>query len=408
MNFERFVAGRISLQSRRTFSRLVVRLAVSAVALSIGVMLISIAVVLGFKAEIKNKIIGFAAPIQVTKFRFNESFEFDPVRLDTAMMRRLHQVEGVTHVQPFATKAGIAKAEKEIEGIVTKGVDTTYDWSFLKQNMVAGGALDSLGSERPSEGIVISRYLADRLLLEVGDELILYFVQQPPRARKLTIQGIYATDLEDVDRVYCLIDLRHVRKLNNWEENQIAGYEVFTQANDRSTIAATQERVFSQLEPNLNAQSVQQRFPQLFDWLSLLDVNVQIILTLMVLVAGINMVTALLIMILERTPMIGLLKSLGATNRSVRTIFVYNAAWLIGLGILVGNGLALALLGLQTSFGIITLPAESYYITTVPIHFSVPAWLAVNLGTLLVCTLVMIVPTAYISRIDPVRALRFD
>lgn len=406
MNFERFVAWRISLQSKRSFSRLVVRLAIAAIALSISVMLVSLAVVTGFQGKIKDKITGFAAPVQVTKFRFSESFEFDPIPLDTGLMREIAALESITHVHPFATKAGIARASGEIEGVVTKGVDRHFNWDFIERQMVAGGRF-SRPNSAPSDGIVISRYLAQRLQLEVSDELLLYFVQDPPRARKLTITGIYSTDLEDIDKVYCLIDLRHVRKLNNWKDGQIAGYEVFTQSRDDDVIEAAVDEVFDVLPPSLTGRSVQKRYPQLYDWLSLLDVNVQIILTLMVLVASINMVTALLIMMLERTPMIGLLKALGAANWSVRRIFVYNAAWLIGLGILIGNGMALLFMLLQSQFGLVTLPAESYYLSTVPIRFDWLAFTLVNVGTLVFCSLVMLIPSAFVSRIDPVRALRF-
>mgnify|MGYP006427734407 FL=1 len=406
MNFERFVAWRISLQSKRSFSRLVVRLAIAAIALSISVMLVSLAVVTGFQGKIKDKVTGFAAPVQVTKFRFGESFEFEPIALNTSLMQEIATLKSISHVHPFATKAGIARAGGEIEGIVTKGIDTHFNWHFIERQMVNGGRF-SLPDSAPSDGIVISQYLARRLQLSVGDELLLYFVQDPPRARKLTITGIYSTDLEDIDKVYCLIDLRHVRKLNNWEDGQIAGYEVFTRRRNDDAIEAAVGEVFDALPPSLTARSVQQRFPQLYDWLALLDVNVQIILTLMVLVASINMVTALLIMMLERTPMIGLLKALGTANWSVRRIFVYNAAWLIGLGILIGNGMALLFMLLQAQFGLVTLPAESYYLSTVPIRFDWLAFTLVNVGTLIFCSLVMLIPSAFVSRIDPVRALRF-
>lgn len=363
------------------------------------------AVVKGFQSEIKHKVVGFGSHIQITKNRFSRSFEQEPIRFDTALMNKIDEMPEVKHVQPFATKPGIMKSDKAIEGIILKGVSTDYDWSFLKSRIVKGKII-KLNDSSVSNDILISKNIAHRLQIDTGQDVIVFFVQYPTRVRKFRIAGIYETGMEEVDKYFAVCDLKQIRTLNKWDKTQIGGYEILLY--DLNKISEVNEKVRYLIDIYEDTRTIQELFPQIFDWLSLLDMNVLIILILMGIVAGINMITALLIMILERTQLIGLLKSVGATNWSIQKIFIYSAMLLIGIGIILGNGLALFALLLQDKFGIITLPQESYYVSHVPISFQWFSFFLINLGTFLLCSLMMIIPSFIISKIIPVKSLRLD
>ena len=405
MNFELFVAKRITLQSKRSFSKLVVRLAIAAIALSLSVMLIAISVVKGFQGEIKEKITGFGSHIQIAKFNLNRSFENNPIHLTQKKQDSIRSLSRVDHIQAFANKPGILKADNVIEGVVLKGIGKNFKWEYFEDKIKKGDTIEWSDSSVSNE-IVISQSLADKMVLDTGEDVVVYFVQKPTRARKFTISGIYNTGIEDIDEVFILSDIRHIQKLNNWQDKQTGGYEVF--ADGLKNLPPLVNTLNAIIPAELKAESIKQIFPQIFDWLGLLNFNVEIILLLMGLVASINMVTALLIMILERTQLIGILKAMGAGNGSVMRIFIFNAAFLIAIGIIVGNILGLSLLWLQDSFNLIQLSETSYYLRTVPVYFKWGLFLLVNIGSFVFCTLVMVLPAILIYTITPVKALRFE
>lgn len=405
MFFEYFIAKRITFQSRRSFSKLVVRLAIAAIALSLAVMLISIAVIRGFQGEIKQKVIGFGSHIQISSYELTESFKSKAVQLSPQRLERIRALPSVSHVQAFANKPGILKAGETIEGAVLRGAGPDFDWGQLEPQLIRGQAF-SWRDSTPSDRLVLARDLANQLEVDTGDQVVMYFVQKPTRVRKFTISGVFHTGLDDVDEAFALADIRHVQELNNWSSGDVGGYQIALSSME--AIAPTVQSVNQLIPARLQAQAIQQIFPQIFDWLGLLNFNVEIILILMALVASINMITALLIMILERTQFIGLLKALGAANGAVMRIFIYNAAFLIGIGILWGNALGLALIFLQDALGVVKLSEASYYLSVVPVYYEWGLFLAINVGAFLFCALSMVLPAILVSSVTPVKALRFD
>lgn len=382
-----------------------VNIAVSSIVISLSFMIIAVAVVTGFKQQIRDKVIGFSGHIQITNFDLNTSYETSPVSIDKIDKKTLLNIPNVKHIHAFATKAGIAKTKEQIEGIVLKGVDKDYDWTFFKEKIQEGRIIEFNDSAKSNE-VIISRTLASRLNLKVGDPFVMYFIQQPPRMRKFTITGIFQTGLEELDKTYILGDIGHVQKLNDWEENQVSGFEVLL--NDSDKMEETSELIFDELDLDLNVKTIRDLMPQIFDWLDLQDMNEIIILVLMSLVAGINMITALLILILEKSRMIGLLKALGMNNSMVQQIFLYKAAFLIGKGLLWGNILGIGLCMVQLQFGIFTLDESSYYLKYVPINLNFISILLLNIGTFAVCMLMLLIPARIISKISPVKAIRFS
>ncbi|HEY1024390.1 MAG TPA: FtsX-like permease family protein [Sphingobacteriaceae bacterium] len=405
MNLPLFIAKRITFASSRTFSRLIVRIAILGIMLGLAVMILSLAVVKGFKAEIREKVRGFSGDIQVLKFDLNTSFENSPYIINPATLELLRNNEQITHIQPFATKPGIINANNEVEGVVLKGVDKHYNWDYFKNILVAGSVISFTDSAEASKQILISRYTADRLKLKVGDDFLMYFVQEPLRKRKFEIVGIYDLGVEEVDKTYVLGDISLIRRLNDWDSKQVGGYEL--RVKDFSKLDRVAAQVYDDLELNLKSYSVKEIYPTIFEWLSLLDVNTQVILVLMLAVAIINMISALMIMILERTRMIGILKALGSSNWNIRKVFLYNASYLIGYGLLLGNvlGVGLAIFQQQTRF--FKLDQASYYIKFVPVELDVTEIVLLNAGTLLICVLVLILPSMLVTRIAPVRAISF-
>ncbi|HRS38494.1 MAG TPA: ABC transporter permease [Bacteroidia bacterium] len=385
-------------------SRPVVRLAISGIALGFSAMIISVAIVKGFKQEIREKVIGFSAHVQISKFDANQSFESSPIEFNTANLSSIAKLEGVRHVQAFATKAGIVRKGSEIEGVIAKGVDSGYDWSFFRKSLRAGAIPVYANSSRSSD-ILISTVLARKLNLNVSDSLVTYFVQQPPRARKFKIVGIYETGLEEFDEKFVFCDLAQIRKLNDWNDSTIGGLEV--QLSDFDALDEAAPRIYATTGSDLDVRTIREMYPQIFDWLGLQDINAVVIIILMIIVAGINMIAALLVLILERVGTIGTLKAIGASDASVRNIFLRIAALLISRGLFWGNVVGIGICLLQHYFHWIRLDQDSYYIAYVPIRLLLLDLLWMNLGTLLVCTMMMLVPTLLVTRIRPVRALRF-
>ena len=413
MSLEYFIAKRIHFQQgKKNVSRPAVRIATIGIALGLAVMLISVAVVIGFKNEIRNKTIGFGGHIQITNFDNNNTYETNPIKVDKALIKRIKAIDGVTHVQRFATKPGIIKTATEFQGIVIKGIDAGFNWNFFKSNLVEGKILEISGST-PSNQVVISKYLANLLGLKLGDSFYTYFIQEQIRARKFKIVGIYSTNFIEYDKLFILADMRQVQTLNDWSPESFSGLEV--QINDFNRIDEVGDMVYDATANKFNkdgnsytTQTIKQLNPQIFSWLSLLDMNVWVILILMLAVAGFNMISGLLILILERTNMIGILKSMGATNWSVRKIFLYHSAFLIGKGMLWGNVIGLSLCAIQYFTGVIPLDPQAYYVATVPICFNWLYILLLNVGTLIASLLMMIGPSYLITKISPAKIIRYE
>jgi len=406
LNLPLFIAKRITFASSRTFSRLIVRIAILGIMLGLAVMILSIAIVKGFKAEIREKVRGFSGDIQVLKLDLNSSFENSPYIINATTLNTLRTNQQIAYIQPFATKPGIINANNEVEGVVMKGVDSSYNWNYIQNILTAGKVIDFKDKTESLRQIMISKYTADRLKLKVGDDFLMYFVQEPLRKRKFEIVGIYDLGVEEVDKMFVLGDISLIRRLNEWQANEVGGYEL--RVKDFQQLDQVSEQVYDDLDVNLKSYSIREIYPTIFEWLSLLDVNTQVILVLMLAVAVINMISALLIIILERTNMIGLLKALGSSNWSIRKIFLYNATYLIGYGLLLGNLLGIGLALFQNYTHFFELDQASYYISFVPVQLDVLDIVLLNIGTLVICVLVMIIPSMLVTRISPVKAIAFQ
>ena len=413
MSLEYFIAKRIHFQQgKKNVSRPAVRIATIGIALGLAVMLISVAVVIGFKNEIRNKTIGFGGHIQISNFDNNNTFETNPIKVDKTLMSKITAIDGVKHVQRFATKPGIIKTDTEFQGVVIKGIDKGFNWDFFKSNLVDGNVLDVSGAA-PGNQVVLSKYLANLLGLKLGDSFYTYFIQEKVRARKFKIVGIYSTNFIEYDKLFILADMRQVQALNDWSPDSFSGLEILV--NDFNRIDELGDKVYDVTANKFNkegnaytTQTIKQLNPQIFSWLSLLDMNVWVILILMLAVAGFNMISGLLILILERTNMIGILKSMGATNWSVRKIFLYHSAFLIGKGMLWGNVIGLSLCAIQYFTGVIPLDPQSYYVATVPVSFNWLYILLLNIGTLAASLLMMIGPSYLITKINPAKIIRYE
>ena len=407
MNVEYFIAKRLvsAKEGNNRLSRPIIRIAILAIALSVAVMLISIGVVKGFKKDIADKVIGFGSHIQITAFSDNNSYETKAISKNQDFYPSIENEKGINHIQYFATKAGIIKTKDEIHGVILKGVGSDFNRDFLKDNLVEGEVPiynDTLASSR----VIISKKIADLLDLEIDEKLIMYFAQDPPRVRKFVVAGIYTTELEEFDNLYVFGDIRHIQNLNNWGIDSVGGFEITIHNFDN--LDALTQMVYEKIDYDLNAQTIKEINPQIFDWLKLQDINVNVIIILMLIVAGINIITALLILILERTKLIGILKAIGQNNWSVRKVFLYNASYLIGKGLFWGNLLGIGLSLLQKYFHLISLNPATYYMNTVPIHLTFSDVLVLNFGAMLSCILMLIIPTYLITKITPIKAIRFE
>ncbi len=405
MNLSLFIARRISFNSERTFSKLIVRIAILGIMLGLTVMILAVAIVKGFKSEIREKVRGFSGDIQITRLDLNSSYENSPFSMNADKQKLIRSFEGVDYMQPFATKPGIINTGSEVEGVVLKGVDRSYDWSYFRNILLDGDLIDFSDSVKARSQVLISKYTADRLKLGVGDDFLMYFIENSLRKRKFVIAGIYNLGVEEVDKTFVIGDISVIRSLNSWEADEVGGYEL--KVADFNQLDKTAGEVYDSIDIDLRSYTVREYYPSIFEWLSLLDVNTQVILVLMIAVAVINMISALLIMILERTNMIGILKALGASNWSVRKIFLYNATYLVGLGLLLGNILGIGLGVFQTSTRFFTLDQASYYMSFVPVQLDVQDILLLNLGTLVISLAVLVIPSLLVTRISPLKAIGF-
>jgi lipoprotein-releasing system permease protein len=405
LNFAGFISSRITFKSKRTFSKLIVRIAIIGIMLGLGVMILSLAVIKGFKQEIREKVRGFAGDIQIVKLDNNASYEKSSFVDSANVVKDIKSVSLVDAVYPYATKPGIIKANNEIEGVVLKGVDKNYNWDYIKKALVAGTVINYTDTTDVQNQILISQLTANRLKLKAGDDLLMYFVQVPLRKRKLKIVGIFNLGVDEVDKTFVIGDLALIKRLNDWNKGEIGGYEVRINNFDKLNLAAN--AIDDKLPIKLKSSTVLENYPTIFEWLGMLDVNTIVMLVLMIAVAVINMISALLIMILERTAMIGIFKAMGAGNWMIQKIFLYNAAYLIGVGLLFGNALGLGLGFFQLHTHFFKLDQASYYMTFVPIKFVWMDVLLLNFGTLVVCLMVLIIPSMLVTRITPVKAIRF-
>ncbi len=410
---EYFIAKRIHFQQgRKNVSRPAVRIAIIAIALGMAVMIIAVGVVIGFKQEIRNKVVGFGGHIRISNYDSNNTFETNPITFDPHFADSLALINGVKSVQLYATKPGIIKTQEDFQGIVLKGIDRHFNWTFFRSQLVEGDTLQLTDSLQ--NNILISKHLADMLRLKVGDSFFTYFIKEQIKARKFTITGIYSTNFVEYDKLFILTDVRHIQRLSGWESSQYSGYEVLLTDFDKMESIANelnlyvQQSVTSEKSQQYYVQTIKDLTPQLFGWLDLLDVNVWVILSLMLAVAGFNMISGLLILILERTNMIGILKSVGATNWSVRKIFLYYAVFLIGKGMLWGNVIGLSFCALQYFTHILPLDPEMYYVSYVPIVFNWTYLILLNVGTFVASILMMIAPSYLISKISPAKIIRYE
>lgn len=405
MNFPLYLANRISKSGARKYSRLIVSVAIAGIMLGLSVMILAIAILKGFKGSIIEKERGFNGDITIYKHNLNSSYESSPFSIQPDSLLLVRKLKGVKELNAFATKPGIINAEDEIEGVVLKGIDSAYNQENLRKMLIAGNVINFADSIPAQQQILISRYTANRLKLKLGDDFLMYFVQEPLRKRKFTIVGIYNLGVEEIDKTYVIGDISIIRRLNKWSDNEVGGYEIMT--TDFEKVEDVNQTVLDLLPIQLLSVTVVSQFPEIFDWLALLDINSQIILILMILVASINMISALLILILERTNMIGILKALGLTNLSIRKVFLYNALRLIGFGLLLGNILGIGLCALQYYTHLFKLDEKDYYIAYVPIDIGVQEIILLNVGTTLLCLLALLVPSGLVSRITPIKAIRF-
>lgn len=393
-------------------SRPFIRITTIAVALSLSIMIIAIAVVTGFKKEISEKTIGFGSHIQIINYDGNRSYETRPISKNQNFIPKIKQIEGVRHIQVFALKPGIIKTDTDIQGVVLKGIGPDFDWSFFKKSLVEGNTFE-LSDTVTTNKTIISKTLASLLKLEVGDNFAMYFVQQPYRLRKFTISGIYDTKMAEFDKIFIFGDIRHVRKLNDWKDDQVSGFEIlvddFDKINDL-TVKVDDIAGFTFFDDGskLKVQSIIDKYPTIFDWLGLQDLNAIILIVIMLVVAGINMISGLLIIILERTKMIGVLKAMGAENTLIRKIFLIQSSFIVLRGLIFGNLIGISLCLLQKEFSFIKLDEASYYLSTVPIHLNAINILLLNLGTFIVTIAMLVVPSMVISRISPEKTIKFD
>ena len=406
---ERLIKGRVK---EKSFSRPINVIAVIGIALGLAVMILAVAILTGFKQQIREKVVGFGSNIQIVNLDSNISYETTPVSDTESFIPKVKKIPGISHMQVFATKAGIIKTDDEIQGVVLKGVGSDFDWHYFKSNMVDGDVF-TVSDTAIGNKVIISKKISSMLKLKNGDSFTIHFIQDPPRVRKFTISGIYETSLEEFDKIYVFCDIGHIRRLNGWRDDQVSGMEVFINDFDKLDKLTDEVRDavgyrITENSTKFRVTSIRTKYPQIFDWLNFQDVNVIIIIVLMLIVAGFNMVSGLLILILEKTNMIGILKAVGSEDSSIRKIFLYQAAYLIGKGLLWGNLIGLGLAFLQLKTGIITLDPSSYYIKTVPVNLNLVHILLLNAGTMAAIILMLIVPSQLISRITPVKAIRYD
>ncbi|WP_314310782.1 FtsX-like permease family protein [Hoylesella saccharolytica] len=415
MNLPFFLARRIYTNNsdKTRVDRPAIRIAIAGVAIGLAVMLVSVSVVFGFKHTIRDKVVGFGSHIQVANFMALQTAEQYPIQMGDSMLNVLKRIPGVSHVQRYAIKQGILKTETDFLGVAFKGIASEYDISFIRENLVEG-VIPKFSDTRATQQILISKTIADQLNLHQGSKVFAYFIDTSGvRTRRFTVAGIYQTNLSQYDRVICFIDFYTAVKLNGWEPDQAGGAELSVSNFDK--LAETEAHVIDRVNRTIDSygetyssQTIKEANPQIFSWLDLLDLNVWIILGLMLAVAAVTMISGLLIIILERTTMIGILKALGARNRTIRHTFLWFAVFTIGKGMLIGNLTGIALIAFQHFTGAVKLDPVTYYVSTVPVEFNLPIFFLLNVATLFISVFVLIAPSYLVSKIDPAKSMRYE
>jgi lipoprotein-releasing system permease protein len=412
LNYEFFIAKRIigSKAYKSSVSAPIIKIGIAAITIGIVVMLIAIATGLGLQKKVREKVVAFNGHITINNYDTNESNEsIVPITTDQDFYPRFNAVEGIKHIQGVATKFGVIRTETDFEGIVLKGVGSDYDWSYLKDFLIEGELPAYKG--KLSNDVVISSYLAKRLNFKLGDSFQTVFskgsIEEIPFQRAFKIIGIFNSGFQDIDKNFMIGDLSHIQRMNKWEKNEVGNFEIYL--DDFSQLLEKEQQIRDETPSFLDTQTIEEKFSTTFEWIEIFDNNTYGIIAIMIIVAGINMITALLVLILERTQMIGVLKALGSSNWSIRKVFLYNATYLIGLGLFWGNLIGLGLLFTQQQFELLKFPdPEQYYVSIIPVYIGLDYIILLNIGTFVACFLMLLVPSIIITKISPVKAIRFD
>ena len=412
MNLEYFIAKRLisSKDRKSSISAPIIKIAIAAIAIGMIMMIVSVATGIGLQQKIQQKVAAFNGHIVISNFDDNDSqVSLEPISRKQDFYPKFKNIAGISHIQAVASKAGIIRTSNSFEGIILKGVGKDYKWDNIKEYLTAGRLPDF--NQNLNAEVLISQFLANRLGLKLGDKFNAFFIKENedsklPNLRVFKIVGIYNSGFQEFDAAFVIGDIRHIQRINKWEPNQIGAFEVFIDNFDE--LKSKGQEVYENIDSKLNTKTIQEKYAYIFEWLQLFDFNIIVILTVMVIVATINMVVALLVLILERTQMIGILKSVGANNWQIRKIFLYNAFYLIVKGLFWGNFIGIGLVLIQKYFGIIQLNPENYYVNEAPVYVSWIYILMLNLDTIVICLLVLLIPSFIITKISPVKAIRFD
>lgn len=414
MNLPFFIAKRIYSDQgdKRKVSRPAIRIATIGVAIGLAVMIVTVSVVLGFKHTIRDKVVGFGSHIQVQNMLTFLSTDSYPICINDSVIKSYEQIEGVKHVERYAYSQGILKTDDDFLGVMFKGVGPEYDLNFLSKHLLEG-EIPVFSDTTSTNKILVSKMIADKLRLKAGDRIFAYFIGESVRTRRFTITGIYQTNMTRFDESLCFTDIRTTQKLNDWNDEQCSGAEITVKNFEQLQNTADEfvEKVNRQTDKDMNtysSQTIYEAYPQVFHWLELLDINVWIILVLMVCVAGFTMISGLLIIILERTQMIGVLKAVGARNKTIRHTFLWFAAFIIGQGLIIGNLLGLGIIALQKYSGLVKLDPQTYYVSEAPMEINIPLFVLLNIATLIICVFVLIAPSYFISHIHPAKSMRYE
>jgi lipoprotein-releasing system permease protein len=423
MSFTLFVAKRIlkGKGTKNNISTPIVKIGVIGIALGVSVMILTLAIVTGFQKQITNKITTFTAHLQINDYDETNSLEPTPIEIKDSVIKKIKSQENILHIQPYAIKNGILKTKTENEGIILKGVNKTFNWNLLNPYIVEGKTIQ-FSDSNSSKDIFISKTLAEKLNLKLNQKLIVYFITKKKltdttfngdsyinyeaRTREFYVCGIFNTGFSDFDKNLVFVDLKQIQKINYWNKNEVAGYEIYL--NNLKKLETTQENVNELVGFNYNVSNMMEKETSIFSWLDMIDVNAEIIITLMVLVAAINMISALLILILERTNLIGILKALGLNNSDTKSIFFHISIRLLLKGLIIGNIIGIGICLLQQQFNFLKLNPATYYLESVPINLSIIHLLLINLGTIICCLLMMYLPTFILNKITPLKAIRFS
>ena len=413
MNYEYFIAKRINSSKayKSSISAPIIKIGIAAIAIGIVVMMIAIATGIGLQQKIRDKVVAFNGHVTITNYDSNNSQEsVVPISTNQDFYPEFKNIEGINHIQPIITKFGIIRTETDFEGVVLKGVGFDYKWDYFNEFLIEGRLPDFKAKKKWSEDVLISQYLANRLGFKLNDTFQMVFVKDDPykipNSITYNIVGIYNSGFQDFDATYVIGDIRHMQRIKKWDSTQIGNFEVFI--DDYNQLDSKWRAIHQQLPSLIDSYKVTDKFPTIFEWIKIFDKNIYGIIGIMILVAGINMITALLVLILERTQMIGILKALGSNNWSVRKLFLYNASYLIIRGLIWGNVLGLGLLFAQKYFKLFPLDPSVYYVTEAPVYISLSYIVALNIGTLILCLIMLLVPSYIITKISPVKAIRFE